>query len=129
MESAQKRMLAYTMKKTLVGIVLLLLSTCAVQKTYTLREFLCLHSFEAIVIEVVDLPAPPTFPTALSGPDKQVWLRNVQGDIIVVDRVPTSLGGNFCGTIDTWLELKAGNKYTFPDLLRPKPHCIEVYTK
>jgi len=122
-------MLGYYMKKTLTGIVLILLSTCAAQQRYTLDEFRDLHSFEATVVKVLDLPGSPTFQTALSGPDKQIWLKTVQDVFIVLDRVPTSIEGNFCGTINTWLELKVGKTYTFPDLLHPQPHCIEVYTK
>ena len=78
---------------------------------------------------MVDLPGSPTFQTALSGPDKQIWLKTRNGVIIVLGRVPTSIGGNFCGTIDTWLELTVGKTYTFPDLLLPRPHCVEVYSE
>ena len=122
-------MLGYYMKGTLSAIVFVLLLTCTAQKRHTLEEFRSLHSFEATVVKVVELPGPPTFQTALSGQDRQIWLKTMKGDIIVLDRVPTSIEGNFCSTINTWLELKAGSTYTFPDLLRPQPHCIEVYSK
>jgi hypothetical protein len=122
-------MVLYYMKRILSVIFLVLLSACATQQRYTLDEFRGFHPFEATVIKVVELPGPPTFHTALSGPDKQIWLRTVQGDVIVLDKVPTSIEGKFCGTINTWLELKTGTVYAFPDLLRPQPHCIEVYSR
>jgi len=122
-------MLGYHMKRTLAAILLILLPACTTQKRYTLDEFRDLDSFEATVVKVVDLPDSTTFQTALSGQDKQIWLKTAQGIIVVLDRVPTSIGGNFCRTIDTWLELKVGKTYTFPDLLLPQPHCIEVYSE
>ena len=117
------------MKRALLAIVVILVSTCASQKRYTIEEFHHLQSFQATVEKVVNLPGSPTFPTSLSGPDRQFWLKTMRGDIIILDRVPTSLNGNFCGTIDTLLELEEGKIYTFPDLLSSKPHCTEVYSK
>jgi hypothetical protein len=122
-------MLGYYMKRTFAAILLMFLPACAIQHRYTLNEFRDLDSFEATVVKVVDLMDSSTFQTALSGPDKQIWLKTMQGVIIVLDRVPTSIGGNFCPTIDTWLELTVGKTYTFPDLLLPQPHCVEVYSE
>ena len=117
------------MKRTLAAILLILLPACATQKQYTLDEFRDLDSFEATVFKVVDLPDSPTFQTAVSGRDKQICLKTTQGVVIVLDRVPTSTGGNFCRMIDSWLELKVGKTYTFPELLLPQPQCIEVYAE
>ncbi len=99
------------------------------QKKYTFDEFLRLSPFLADVDRIVDLPGPPTFATALSGPDRCIVLRTKAGETIVIDNVPTSLGGNFCGTINAWLPIKEGATYTFPDVLRLRPNCTQIYVK
>jgi hypothetical protein len=117
------------MKSILLTIVVILVSACVYQKRYTIEEFRKLRLFQAVVEKVVNLPDSPTFPTSLSGPDRKIRLKTMRGDSIILDRVPTSLNGNFCGTIDTLLDLEVGKIYTFPDLLESKPHCTAVYSK
>ena len=117
------------MIRTLIALILILVSGCAQQRRYMFDDFLRLSAFEAEVVEIVDLPAPPTFATALSGPDRRIVLRTKAGEKIVIDKVPTSLGGNFCLTINSWLPIKEGENYTFPDVLRPRPDCIKVFAE
>ena len=80
-------------------------------------------------MRITDLPGPPTYATALSGPDRRIALRTRAGETIVIDKVPTSLGGNFCLTINSQLPIEEGENYTFPDVLRPRPDCTKVFSE
>jgi hypothetical protein len=125
----QLKRLSCCIKSAFLSIVVIFVSACAYQNRYTIEELRHFQSFQATVEKVVNLPGSPTLPTSLSGPDRQIWLKTVQGEIMIIDKVPTSLNGNLCGTIDTLLELEVGKIYTFPDFLGSKPHCTEVYPK
>jgi hypothetical protein len=109
--------------------LLIILSACTPQRRHTFDEFLRLSAFQAEVVGIVDLPGPPTFDTALSGPDRRFVLRTKVGETIVLDKVPTSLWGNFCGTIDSWLPIKEGGTYTFPEVLQPRSDCTKVFAR
>ena len=117
------------MIRILLALILILVSGCAPQKRYTFDEFQRLSQFQAEVVGIVDLPGPPTFATALSGPDRRIRLRTKAGETLVIDKVPTSLGGNFCLTINSWLPIKEGGNYIFPDVLRPRPDCTKVFAE
>ncbi len=117
------------MIRTFLALILIFVSGCDHQTRYTFDEFLRLSAFQAEVVGIVDLSGPPTFATALSGPDRRILLRTKAGERIVIDNVPTSLGGNFCGTVDSWLPIREGANYTFPDALRPRPDCTKVFAE
>ena len=119
------------MVRTLFALILILIfmGGCASQRRYTFDKFLRLSTFQAEVVEIIDLPGPPTFAIALSGLDRRIVLRTKTGETIVIDKVPTSLGGNFCLTINSWLPIKEGENYTFPDVLRPRSDCTKVFAE
>ncbi|MBI4844199.1 MAG: hypothetical protein HY809_07770 [Nitrospirae bacterium] len=117
------------MIRTVSALILILLSGCATQRQYTFEKFLKLEKFEAQVIEVTDLPSPPTFLTDISGADRRILLKTLEGRSIMIDKVPTSIGGNFCGTVDLWLPVKEGERYTFPDALQPKQDCTNIFSE
>ncbi len=117
------------MRRTLFPLLLILVFSCAPQRRFTFAEFLQLSAFQAEVVGIMDLPGPPIFATALSGPDRRIVLRTKAGETILIDKVPTSLGGNFCLTINSWLPIKEGGNYIFPDVLRPRPDCTTVFAE
>ncbi len=91
------------MIRRLLALILIFLAARVHQTRYTFDKFLGLGAFQAEVVGIVDLSGPPTFATALSGLDKRILLRTKAGETIVIDKVPTSFGGNCCGTINSWL--------------------------
>ena len=117
------------MIRTLFTLILVVVSGCTHQRRYTFGEFLQLSAFQAEVVGIKDLPGRPTYAAALSGPDRRIVLRSKAGEMIVIDKVPTSLGGNFCLTINSWLPIKEGEHYIFPDVLRPRPDYTKVFAE
>lgn len=113
----------------LAGAVALLIG-CAGQQRYGYEEFLRLEPFEAQIVRITRLSSM-TYETALSGQDLVIELKKPGGSVVVVAKVPTSLEGQFCGTIDPWLVVEPragayearGGTFRFPDLIRPKPDC------
>jgi hypothetical protein len=111
-------------------LVVLLMTACVSQKQYGYDEFLRLEPFEAEIVRITRLSSM-TYPTPLSGSDLMIRLKTSRGGVVTVTRVPTSLGGRFCGTIDPWLVVEPrpgayearGGTYRFPELLRSKPDC------
>jgi len=95
--------------------------------SYTFTEFLRLNAFEAEVVGIVDIPGPPTFaPAALCGSDKHVVLKSKVGETILIDRVPTSVSGTYCGTLNSAFPIKVGDTCTFPAVLQPRSDCVDI---
>lgn len=112
-----------------VPIAIALVAGCAAKARYSFSEFLQLPSFQAKVTKVLDLPGSVSIPTNLSGPDIRFYLRTESGKTVIVERIPTSLGGQFCGTVNSLQNFEKGQTYIFPEALRPKPDCTEPFSK
>jgi hypothetical protein len=119
-----------TSRASVLTLVALLTTGCISQKQYAYDEFLRLEPFEAEIVRITRLPSM-MYPVPQSGSDLKIQLKTSGGGVVTVTRVPTSLGGRFCGTIDPWLVVEPlpgayearGGTHRFPDLLRSKPNC------
>ena len=80
-------------------LVGLLTAGCISQKQYAYDEFLRLEPFEAEIVRITRLSSMK-YPRPQSGSDLTIQLKTSGGGVVTVTRVPTSLDGRFCGTID-----------------------------